>query len=149
MDSETLNNAEADLVSAFFSEVLSFESDISDGKEVKAAAKVFKEERAALLARNDPVCEKVRWGWMLHRYPSDCGICFYYSMFESCSFYGICSRLLLDMWSLVWRSWLHSSDPEALLATGWGPLKVLIRPSAMCHEKTSRGLLDLQNYRKV
>lgn len=47
--SEALTATETDLVLMFFSQVLNAKSDISGSEEVAAAAKVFKDDRAALL----------------------------------------------------------------------------------------------------
>lgn len=51
VDSELLNAADKDLVVMFLAQVLSSTLDIGGSAEVVAAVKVFKDEKAAVLAR--------------------------------------------------------------------------------------------------
>lgn len=62
------------------------------------------------------------------------------AMFEDYSLYEMCCHLSSNMWSLIWRSKLYWTVPEAFLRNECGRLGMSIPKSTVCHEKPRNGL---------
>lgn len=132
-DFKLLTAADADLGLTIVVRVLSPKSDICGSTEVILDAKVFKDDKAAVLASK----KRRVWEPFLRsdatRVVPSCKLHFLSTMFEDYSSYDICRLLALNFWSLMWRSRLHSTDPKALLANECDRLDVSTGRFTVCH----------------
>lgn len=143
---ELQNAAKADLLLTFVSQMLSPQSGISTWGEMKTAAKVFKEESAALVAHKKGIVWEVPPRLKFTQVFLDYIPHFIFTTFENYFFYETCRHFLLNLWSLLWRSQLVSTDRKAHLAHECGPLEVSTRMVMVCHEKTGNRLFACRSF---
>lgn len=62
--------------------------------------------------------------------------------------YEMCGHLSSNMWSLEWKSWLYSTNPDACLAHERDRLVMSNRSCIVCLEKNGNGLLARKNVGK-
>lgn len=123
-DNELRIAAQADLVLALASLVLSPKPKVSGSFELKAVAIVFKEESSALLAsKKDSVCE-VSLGCDAAQLLLCTTLLLISVMFENFFLHVMCRHLTLNMCSLVMRSRFHLTELEAHLSHKCGRLRL-------------------------
>lgn len=121
--------------------MMTLSSSITEGEEVRVAARRFKEKTDVVYAcRTAATWEmpprlkatKVMPRYILH---------FLCKLYESYGLYERCRSLPEDMWSLVLRSWLYSTDPKVLLATDCCRVMVSARKSKLERARASKRFL--------
>lgn len=126
VDSGLLTAAAADLVLASTSQLLGPKSNISGRAELKAPGKVFRKEKAAVLAHKKGSVWKATPGFDFLRVLPGHTLHFNPAIFEGYFSWRTYRHFALNMWSVVGRSPLYSMDPIALSKHECGPLGLSI-----------------------
>lgn len=130
----------------FVSKMLNSKLDIKGSSEVEAAGKVFTDEMGACLAGTKATVWEVLPGLAATKVLPGHNLQLLSAPYEEYPLFEVCRHTTLSMWSLVWRNWLHLTDPKTLLTHECGRPEVSVQRSTICHGMAENGVFTCRTF---